>query len=159
MPGPQPTPIELDAASRQALEELTRRHSTPQQLARRAEIVLLAAAGKNHSQIARELQISLEMARLWRKRWLSFAQIPLSELSVMERLEDEPRPGRPPRISAEAVCQIVALACEAPQKTGRPISHWTAREVAEEIMQRNIVETISPRHAQRLLKRGICSRT
>lgn len=159
MPGPQPTPIELDAASRQALEELTRRHSTPQQLARRAEIVLLAAAGKNHSQIARELQISLEMARLWRKRWLSFAQIPLSELSVMERLEDEPRPGRPPRISAEAVCQIVALACEAPHKTGRPISHWTAREVAEEIMQRNIVETISPRHAQRLLKRGICSRT
>lgn len=68
------------------------------------------------------------MARHWRNRWSSFAPIPLSEMSVSERLEDAPRPGKPAVISAEQLCQIVALACEAPEKSGRPISQWTGRE-------------------------------
>lgn len=159
MRGPQPDPIELDERSRAGLCELVRRHSTPQQLVMRARIILLAADGKNHSQIARELGMSVDTARLWRNRWFSFAGIPLEELSVRERLEDIPRPGKPSAITAEQMCQIVALACEAPEKSGRPISQWTGREVADEIQRRGIVEKISPRHAQRLLKRGLCNPT
>ena len=125
----------------------------------RARIILLAAEGKNHSEIANELDISVDMARLWRRRWASFDSIPLDELSISERLVDGPRPGKPTTISPEQVCQIIALACEAPGLSGRPISQWTSRELADEIMRRGIVETISPRHAQRLLKRGIYSPT
>ena len=95
------------------------------------------------------------MARLWRNRWYGFAGIALDELSISERLEDGPRPGKPTTISPEQVCRIVALACEAPAQSGRPISQWTGREIADEIMRRGIVDTISPRHAERLLKRGI----
>ncbi len=159
MRGPQPDRIVLDESARGGLCELVRRHSTPQQLVLRARIILLAADGKNHSQIARELGVSVDTARQWRNRWFSFAGIPLEELSVRERLEDIPRPGKPSTITAEQVCQIVALACEAPERSGRPISQWTGREVADEIVRRGIVENISPRHAQRLLKRGICNRT
>lgn len=159
MPSPHPIQIELDNDSQKALEALTRRHSTPQQLVIRARIILLAADGKNNSQIRRELGVSIDMVRLWRHRWASFANIPLEELTVSERLVDEPRPGRAPTISGEQVCQIVSLACEAPAKSGRPISQWTGREIADEIMERGIVESISPRHAQRLLKRGICNPT
>ena len=159
MPGPQPVTIELEADARKGLTDLIRRHSTPQQMVSRARIILLAAEGKNHSQVAQELGVSVDMARLWRNRWHSFAAIPLDELSVRERLEDVPRPGAPASITAEQVCQIVALACEAPEKSGRPISQWTGAEIADEIMRRGIVESISPRHAQRLLKRGICSPT
>jgi hypothetical protein len=57
------------------------------------------------------------------------------------------------------MCQIIELACEAPEKSGRPISQWTAGEIAKEVIQRGIVETISGRHAARLLKRGVSSRT
>jgi len=39
------------------------------------------------------------------------------------------------------------------------MSQWTGREVADEIKQRGIVGQISPRHAARLLKRGISNRT
>jgi transposase len=159
MPGPQPVWITLDEATRQALVDVTRRHSTPQQLVLRARIILCAADGMNQTQIACELGVSVDMARLWRRRWSSLAGIPLDELSVSERLEDGPRPGKPPTIAAEQVCQIVALACAGPEKAGRPISHWTGREIAAEIMERGIVETISPRHAARLLKRGICTPT
>ena len=157
MSGPRPQRIELDKTSRDALIALTRRHTTPQQLVPRAQIVLLAAEDKNNVEIAQELGVSVDMARLWRRRWLSFAAIPLEELSVADRLEDAPRPGKPVTIGPEQVCQIVALACEAPEKAGRPIRQWTGRELADEIMARGIVETISSRHAQRLLKRGICN--
>ena len=157
MPGPQPVEINLDKRARQGLREMLRRHSTPQQLVTRARLILLAADGKNHTQIARELSVSVDMPRPWRDRWHSLAGIALDELSVSERLADAPRPGKPTTISAEQVCQIVALACEVPEKSGRPISQWMGREMADELMRRGIVATISPRHAQRLLKRGICN--
>ena len=159
MPGPQPKRIELDKASRDGLIALTRRHTTPQQLVPRARIVLLAAEGKNNAEIAQELGVSIDMARLWRRRWLSFAAIRLEDLSVVDRLEDAPRPGKPVTIGPEQVAQIVALACEAPEKSGRPISHWSGREIADELIARGIVESISPRHAARLLKRGTCNPT
>jgi transposase len=115
---------------------------------------LSAATGKNNSRIAKEEGVALDTVRLWRQRWLDLQPIALTELSVEERLQDLPRPGAPPRITADQVCQITAMACEKPEETGRPISHWTAREIADEIMERKIVDHISPRHAARLLKRG-----
>jgi putative transposase len=82
--------------------------------------------------------------------------VPLSELSVSERLTDVPRPGRPSEITAEQTCQIVALACEQPKE--RPISQWTGREIADEVKRRGILKEISARHAARVLKRGISNR-
>ena len=48
MPGPKPPMIVLSAAERQGLEQLVARHSTRQQIALRARIVLQAADGKNN---------------------------------------------------------------------------------------------------------------
>lgn len=154
--GPQPAGIELSEAERQELEGLLRRHSAPQRLVLRARIVLAAAAGDNHSEIARHLGISLDMARLWRGRYRSLQAF--GEMSAVERLRDAPRPGRQARISAEQVCQITALACEAPAASGRPISQWSGSELACEVIKRGIVSHISARHASRLLKRGRSSR-
>jgi putative transposase len=109
--------------------------------------------------IARDLAVDIGTVRLWRGRWLGLQAADLAELSVAERLADAPRSGKPSGISAEQVCRIVALACEAPGRSGRPISQWTGREVADEIVARGILPTISPRHAARLLKKGRSSRT
>lgn len=159
MHGPKPEPIDLSESERQALEQLVRRHRTPQRIARRAGVVLAAADGLNNAQIARQLDVSVEMVRLWRRRWRVLQPATLDDLPVLDRLTDAPRPGAPVRITAEQVCQIVALACEAPERSGRPISQWTGREIAAEIRQRGIVHQISGRHAARLLKRGRFSRT
>ena len=157
MRGPKPLVIELTDIERRGLEALARRHTTPQQVAVRARIILAAADGRNNAQIARDLAVGVEVARLWRGRWRELQAVDLADLSVAQRLADAPRSGAPARLSAAQVCQIVALACAAPATTGRPISQWTAREIADEIIQRGIVATISPRHAGRLLKKGICS--
>ena len=159
MRGPKPVPITLSDAERQELEALTRRHSTPQQLALRARIVLAAADGANNGQIVRLLDVSLDMARRWRERWLVLQPASREDLPIADRLTDAPRPGKPVRISAEQVAQIVALACDPPVASERPISQWTSRELAAEIQKRGIVPTISGRHAARLLKRGTSNRT
>jgi len=101
----------------------------------RGQIILLAADGKNNREIVKELNVSVDMARLWRQRWLDLHSISMDDLSVEERLEDLPRPGRPPRLTANQICQIEELACEKPESSGRPITQWTGREIADEIMK------------------------
>lgn len=155
MRGPQPPAIHLSEREQEALETLVQRHTTGQQVALRGRIILAASQGSNNSEIARQLQVSLDMVRLWRLRWLGLQAIALTDLSVEERLADAPRSGHPVRITAEQVCAIVALACELPVTSGRPLSQWTSRELADEIKQRAIVETISGRHAARLLKKRL----
>ncbi len=157
MRGPRPQAIELTDLERRGLETLARRHTTPQQTALRARIILAAADGRNNAQIARDLAVGVEVARLWRGRWRELQAVDLADLSVAQRLADAPRSGAPARLSAAQVCQIVALACAAPATTGRPISQWTDREIADEVIKRGIAEAISPRHAGRLLKRGMCN--
>lgn len=157
MRGPKPKPVPLSEQEHRELERLVRRHSTAQQVAQRGRVILAAAAGKHTSQIAREVGLSVETVRAWRMRWLGLHGVTLDDLSVSERLTDVLRPGRPSPISAEQVCQLLALACEQPKD--RPISQWTGRELADEVMARGIIDHISPRHASRLFKKGISSRT
>lgn len=152
MPNPKAKTVTLSEKERQGLEKLVKQHQTAQQIALRARIVFASAAGKTNTTIAEENQVSHFTARLWRNRWASLQEIPLEELSVEERLQDVPRPGAPSQITADQRCQIEALACEKPEESGRPITHWSAREIADEIITRKIVEQISPRHAARLLK-------
>jgi len=156
MRGPKAAVLSLSKEEREALDKLVRRHSTPQQIALRGRIVLAAAEGKGNSEIAREVGLGVDRVRQWRMRWIGLQAVSLSDLSVEERLADLPRAGRPSQISAEQICQMVAMACEQPKE--RPISHWTGREIADEVRRRGIIEHISPRHASRLLKKGISSR-
>lgn len=148
MPRLAPVPLQLTEPEREHLQQLVHRHKTPQQLALRAQIILLADAGLNHRAIARELDISRDMARLWRNRWL---ELQTKDVPVEERLADAPRPGGPMTFSLEQILHLFALACENPQDYGRPISHWTPRELADELIHQGIVESISPRHVGRLL--------
>src|SRR6266571_218482 len=92
MRGPKPEPLTFSEDEYKALDLLVRRHSTPQQLASRGRIILATAEGKNNSQIARQLEVSVDMVRHWRTRWLSLQAVLLDDLSVSERLSDVPRP-------------------------------------------------------------------
>jgi transposase len=159
MPGPKPPVVEVTAEERAELERVVRRHATGQQLAERARLVLLMAAGQNNSEAARAVGVDVDTARKWRTRWRWARDVPLAELGVAARLADAPRSGAPARITPEQVARIVALACEAPGESGRPISRWSTSELAAEIGRRGIVERISPRHAARLLERGTSNRT
>ena len=144
-----PKTLNLSDYERLQLQQLINRHNTPQQLALRAKIILLASDGKNHREIARTLNINRHTACLWRERWLSTC---ISDLTIIQRLQDSERIGTPVKFNMEQVVELFALACSPPEDYGRPISHWTARELADEIMKQGIIESISVRHVGRLLE-------
>ena len=93
------------------------------------------------------LDIARDMARSWRNRWLELVD---RELPVIERLQDAERSGTPATFSMEQVVELFALACSDPRNYGRPISHWTERELADEMVKQRLVESISSRHIGRL---------
>ena len=152
MPIPVATEVNLSEEERTDLEQLVRRHNVGQQIALRARIILVAGAGRTNSAISRDLKVSINTAQRWRNRFAKARAISYDDLSLEERLQDGPRPGAPSRITADQRCKIEALACEKPENSERPISQWTGREIADEVMKRQIVESISARHAARLLK-------
>jgi putative transposase len=154
MRGAKAQVVNLSNAEKEGLEKLIKRHQVGQQIAKRARIVLAAARGQKNKEIAEEYRTTLDTVGLWRNRWVKLQSISFEDLSIEDRLQDAPRPGTPAEITADQRCQIEALACEKPEKYGRPITNWTAREIADELKKRKIVKNISPRHAARLLKRG-----
>ena len=141
--------IKLTEEERAELKRIIRKHTTGQSEARRAKIILMADEGIKRMAIARELGIAQEnVVTTWIKRWLA-----MSDRSIVERLQDLPRPGAPDTFTPEQLCQIVALACEKPEQYGRPITHWTNKELAAEAIKQGIVESISAGYVGQLLKK------
>ena len=142
-------PVTVLPGQREALEQLVRTHSTPQQLALRARIILHAADGMGVRLSARELGVWPKTVRYWCRRWRQAAE----GLSVPERLADAPRSGAPATFTPEQICAVVAMTCEKPSESERPISHWSQREIADEAMRRGLVPSISQRSVGRFLKK------
>ena len=162
-------PIEVTPRQRMIMERLIRARSSDAGLVVRIKIVLGGVDCMSNSAVVRQYEVGHEAVRRWRTRWQAnqeqFRKIESDEVVVDEAermkdlevairnvLRDEYRRGTPPKFSAEQQAKIIAVACEDPQTSGRPISHWTAREIADEVMKRKIVETISAQSVERFLK-------
>lgn len=167
MPVPKPQALTLTARQQRVLEGIIRRHTSSQQQVRRANVIVAAAAGANNEQIARRLGVTDDTARTWRGRWVAAREALLAaeaeggagddralEAVIRGVLADEPRPGAPATFTPEQLCQIMAVACEPPGDSGRPLSQWTPRELADEAVKRQIVAHISARTVGRFLVLG-----
>jgi putative transposase len=162
MSGPAPQSIIVTPQQQVALEQILRRHSSPQVLVRRAQIILAAASGEQNDVLARRLGCTRKTIRTWRARWaaaqtqLAFVEAADEDLGsqIETILADAPRPGRPDTFTAEQLVQIIALACTLPSDAQRPVCAWTPRELADEAVKQGIVESISPRSVERFLKSG-----
>src|SRR4051812_18650974 len=165
MSGPRALPLPITQRQQALLEQIRQRQTACQRLVRRVLILLALAAEPCVEAVARRLQLSRMTVRLWRDRWeeataalLEAEQDNASDkhlLGLIESaLDDDDRPGTPPTFTAEQVVQIIAVACEPPEKSGRPISHWTTQELADEVKKRQIVKDIHPTTVGIFLKGG-----
>jgi DNA-binding CsgD family transcriptional regulator len=167
MPWPSARKITLTERQRGALEHLVRAGTTPQAVAIRARVVVAAAEGASTRRLAQRLGLTRNTVHLWRDRWATAAEVLLAaeaesgdgddralEAVVRGVLADAPRPGAPPTFTPEQLCQLMAIACEPPGDSGRPISQWTPRELADEAVKRGIVPSISARSVGRFLVLG-----
>ena len=138
----------LSAAQRQQLEQIVRRHTAQQILVMRAKIILLSADGEGIRKVARTLHISRNMVRKWLRRWSTIGD----KEDIVGHLGDAPRSGTPATFTPENICSIVAIACERPEDSEIPFTHWTQQGIADEAVKRGIVERISQRSVGRFLE-------
>lgn len=162
MSGPRAQPISLSALQSAALEQLVRRHSSPQILVRRAKIILAAADTVQNEPIARQLGCTRKTVRTWRARWAAaHATLACAEQEsdtlldqTIALLSDAPRSGAPDTFTAEQIVKIIDLACTPTSELERPVTAWTPRALADEAVKHGIVNAISPRSVDRFLKAG-----
>lgn len=163
MPNQTSPKIDLSERSRKIVEEIARQRSTEYRLVVRALMMLAMATGVGNNELARQHQMDRAVVRKWRNRWLALLpKLQQAEVAnqsdkqmrelIVASLSDLPRRGTPPTFTAEQIVQIVAVACEATAKSARPISHWTPSELADEVVKRQIVASISASSVGRFLK-------
>jgi putative transposase len=145
MPAQKAPAIQLSPEQETALNDLVRAHSTPQKLAERARVILLAAAGKGMEETAAALGVWRKTVRQWRRRW----EAAEAAVGVTERLS-----GAPASFTPEQICQIMALACEDPERLDVPIAQWSQSELARQAVSRGIVQSISHGSVGRFLKKA-----
>ena len=156
------TPTQLTPNMERTLRKIANGSATAKSVSVRAHVVLMAATGSTNQQIARNLGITDKTVSKWRSRWNeSFDALVALESKrkaaafgrdLEEVLSDAPRHGAPPTFSPETVCRVIALACQDPAFSGRPITTWTGRELADECIKRKIVASISASHINHLLR-------
>src|SRR5690348_7243073 len=135
-------PVLLSTGERTALKKRVRGAKTAWRDRLRALIVLAAARGRGNARIARDLAISQDTVRKWRRRFAARG---------LDGLADLPRPGRPRRISAADRAAVVALACQLPAATGVPLGRWTGPELAAELGARGLAGPMSASSVLRIL--------
>lgn len=144
------------------LQDLVRGRTTPVRLQQRATIVLRAFARVDNADIAEEIGLGPDAVGTWRRRWAkAWSRLTVFECAENQAdlrraieavLDDRPRSGNPGKFSPEQVTAIIALACEPPEKHGRPITHWTYAELADEVIKQGIVPSISTAQVGRYLR-------
>jgi transposase len=156
--------VVISERQQMVLRKLSTATTVAKRLVQRAPIILLAFSGGANQDIASQVGLGRHQVGIWRRRWQdAFADLiriecadapPALRKAIEDLLNDEPRPGCPGRFTAEQLTQLIALACEPPEKSGRPITHWTGKELAEEAIARGIVDSLSPSQVNRYLRQA-----
>ena len=152
--------IMLSSRQRTLLTALQRGTHVPQHLKRRATMILEASAGASNAEIARQTGATRSTVKHWRQKWATAASI-LADVetsrpwklraTLRQTLEDAQRSGTPSRITNAQIAEIVAMACESPEKYDVPLTRWTAEALARTAIQRQIVTRLSARQVGRYL--------
>jgi len=110
--------LELTSQEREQLVRWARRRKSSQALALRSWIVLACAEGLSNKEAAARVGVSQPTVGKWRSRFVALR---------LDGLGDDPRPGRPPSITAEEVEDVVVATLES---TPRNATHWSRSSMA-----------------------------
>lgn len=142
--------IKLDAQEREKLKAIRDKGTHKSQKYKRAVILLLSdeskvGANKADSEIAEIVGVTMRTVERQRKR--------CHEIGAIESLDSRPRPPRKDllKITGEVEARITHIACtEAPN--GRAV--WTTQLIADEIVRLELLESISAKSVERVLKKA-----
>ncbi len=154
--------IQLTTVMYEILGQLAASRTAGQAIASRAKIIARAFQKQDNQHIAQALGFCAQTVGEWRRRWRDSFEALLRmqfmesragfERAIVECLSDAPRSGSPGKFEAEQIVGLIGIACEPPENSGRPVTSWTGRELADEARTRGLVESISSSHVNRILR-------
>lgn len=154
--------IQLTNTMYQILQRLARSRTLGNSIILRAKIILMGFTRATNQEIAARLGLCPKTVGLWRRRWRdswpALLQMEFEEnraaftRSIILCLSDAPRSGSPGTFTAQQICGLIGVACESPAASGRPVTTWTGSELADECRKRNLVDSISTSHVNRILR-------
>jgi putative transposase len=161
--------LTLTPTQSKLVTSLVRASTSPQSIVQRGSFMLDYAEGDNTSRIASKHGVGRDTVRRWRERW----QESQSELDRLEAeylaltmsltkysraietlLSDAKRPGAPATFSEAEKQQIITMATRRPEDEGVPVTHWSHELLAQTVIEKGIVKTISAAQIGRFLKEG-----
>ncbi len=138
--------VDLTDDERATLQALVRRGKTQARKVTRARILLHAAQGATDAEIVTALGVGIATVERTRRRFVEEGP---------GAIDERPRPGARPRLSAKAEARLVAEACcRAPEGRGR----WTMRLLAGRVVELGLAESCSHETVRRVLKKSGSSR-
>lgn len=112
--------ISVTVKQRAQLTRYARGRNVPMRLMQRAKMVLLAAEGRQNTEIANMLTTTAPTVARWRLRFLQRGMAGIEK--------DAPRPGRKPRLSPATVQEIIH---KTTQETPPQTTHWSTRTMGK----------------------------
>lgn len=138
--------VDLSDEERQSLHQLLRSGKHSSRKLTRARILLQAADGSTDEQIAHALTVGRVTVERTRQRFVE---------AGLAALNDKPRPGKKPKLSAKAEARLIAEACS---KAPNGRCHWTMQLLADRLVELHEIEAISDETIRRTLKKTSSNR-
>lgn len=129
------------------LQSLVRKGRASARRITRARVLLLAAEDRPDDEVAAVLHTSRSTVERIRRRFV--------EHGLEAALSERPRPGAAPKLDERGQATLIALACSNPPD-GR--ASWTMQLLADELVVRRVVPSISDEAVRRTLKKTGSSR-
>jgi transposase len=137
--------VQLTDDERAALEQMEAGPLTRRQRYR-VQVLLRADAGDTDEEIADDVGVSVGTVANVRRRF--------AEGDLDAALNDKPRPGAKPILDGKAEAIVIATACSSVPE-GR--ATWTARMLANRLVELQVVESVSEDTILRVLKKATLS--
>ena len=149
--------------------DLVHASTSPQCVVLRSNLILEYAQSGNKSQVATKYAVGRDTVRRWCERWQkSQSELDRLEADYLARtmslskyaraietlLSDAPRPGAPATFTEAEIQQIITVATRRPEDEGVPVTHWSHEILAQTVIEKGIVPSISAAQIERFLKGG-----
>jgi hypothetical protein len=154
--------VELTELMHRILQQIVSSRSIGTAIITRAKIIQMAFLKHDNQMIGERLGCCRETVGLWRRRWrdsypallrLQFEEPEAAfRRAIIDCLSDAHRCGSHGTFSSEQIVGLIAIACERPEQSDRPVTTWTGKELADEAKKRGLVESISASHVNRILR-------
>lgn len=140
--------VKLSARDKAYLQEILNKGRHSARKIKRARMLLLLSEGSVVKEVADKTGAGVSTVYKIRNRYFEEGE------NVKKAIEDRPRSGQPPKLTATVKAHVTAIACSTPPEGS---SQWTLKMISEKVVELGYVKKISTEAVRKYLKKSSLS--